>query len=73
MQPITASDDRANRGTRTVRGRWIWVLSGTLTVAAIGALSAAAVATAGNPTGQPEVTLPGRTVLVTQPVSALSV
>jgi hypothetical protein len=75
MQPLTASSQGTNHGPKAARGRWIWVLSGTMTFVTIGTLGGLGIARAGRtPGGQPpESVLPTRTVTVQQPVTALNV
>ena len=75
MQPLTASPERTNPGPQAVRGRWIWLLSGTLTFAAIGTLGGLAIVQGEHtPAYQlPTTVLPARTLTVTQPITALSV
>ena len=75
MQPLTASAERTNPGPQAVRGRWIWLLTGTLTFAAIGTLGGLAIVRGERmPDYQPPTTvLPARTLIVTQPITALSV
>ena len=70
MQPLTAPGR-----TQAARGRWIWILSGTLTIATIGAFSGWAIVRAERAPGFPQsVTfIPGRAITVTQPVTALNV
>jgi hypothetical protein len=70
MQPITAPGR-----PQAARGRWIWLLSGTLTIAAIGAFGGWAIVRASHPSGGPipMSAVPMRIVTVTQPVTALNV
>ena len=70
MQPLTAPDH-----PQTTNGRWIWLLSGTLTIAAIGAFGGFAIVRASNPPNGPLLmsAVPTRIVTVTQPVTALNV
>ncbi|HEX7160348.1 MAG TPA: hypothetical protein VF223_03830, partial [Trebonia sp.] len=70
MQPL------ANPGRpQAAPGRWIWVLSGTLTIAVVGSLGSAAIVWGNRTPGDhgPTTVLPTHTVTVTQPVSALNV
>ena len=69
MQPLTAP------GRPQAAGRWIWILSGTLTLAAIGAFGGWAIVRAANPPDgpYPVTILPTQTITVTQPVTALNV
>jgi alkylation response protein AidB-like acyl-CoA dehydrogenase len=70
MQPLTAPGR-----PRATRGRWIWILSGTLTIATISAFGGWAVVRASNPPNGPLpiFVVPTRIVTVTQPVTALNV
>jgi hypothetical protein len=70
MQSLTAPGR-----PQAARGRWIWVLSGTLTIATIGAFGSFAIIRAENPPvgPQPDTAIPTRTITVTAPVTALSV
>jgi hypothetical protein len=70
MQPLTAPGR-----PRAARARWIWRLSGIVTISAIGVFGSSAIVRAANPaTGpQPTTALPTRIVTVTQPVTALNV
>ena len=71
MQPITASPQRP----QATRGRWIWVLTGTMTIVAIGTLGGLGIARAerGSNGPVPSFVVPVRTITVTQPVTALNV
>lgn len=75
MQPLTSSPEQVTPGPQSTRGRWIWVVSGTVTIAFIGALGGFSIVRAENaPPGPPPITsLPTRTVTVSQPVTALNV
>ena len=70
MQSLTAPDH-----PQTTRGRWIWLLSGTLTIGVIGAFGSFAIIRAADPPNGPlpMSALPTRTLTVVQPVSALNV
>ncbi|HEY3881436.1 MAG TPA: hypothetical protein VGM12_22820 [Trebonia sp.] len=71
MQPLTAPG-----GTQATRGRWIWRLSGALTVSALGVLTAIGTfAVLHSPSGQPVSmsAVPTRMFTVAGPVTALSV
>src|SRR5689334_4416209 len=75
MQPLANPAIPDNHGPQAAPGRWIWVLSGTITIAVIGSLGSAAIVWAARtPDGHgPTTVLPTHTVTVTQPVSALTV
>ena len=75
MQPLNTPAVSANQRPQAARGRWIWLLSGTLTIAVIGCFGSWAIVRASDTPGDqwPETALPTRTVTVTQPVSALKV
>ena len=70
MQSLTASDR-----PQTTRGRWIWILSGTLTITTIGVFGGWGIVRAVNPPNGsvPMSAVPTRIVTVTQPVTALNV
>jgi hypothetical protein len=70
MQPLTAPGR-----PRAARGRWIWRLSGVVTIAAIGAFGSWAIVRAVDPPSGPAPmsAVPTRTVTVTAPVTALNV
>lgn len=77
MQPITSPAEHANPspGPRAAHGRWIWVLSGALTISTVAALGSWAIVRS-NRAGdfqEPTTALPTRTVTVTAPVQALNV
>ena len=75
MQPLTDSAERTDSRPQAVRGRWIWLLTGTITFVTIGTLSGWAIVRAERtPSYQaPTTVLPVRTLTVTQPVTALNV
>jgi hypothetical protein len=75
MQPLISSAVPANPRPQAARGRWIWRLSGVLTIGAIGAFGAFAIVRAVNPPHglEPMSAVPTRTVTVTAPVTALNV
>jgi hypothetical protein len=71
MRQVTAAP--GSRGTRG-NGRWIWGISGVITVVALGVPGAHLILNAGTPTMQGNVSaVPTRTVVITQPVTSLNV
>ena len=57
-----------------VRGRWIWGVSGLVTIVALGIPGARLITTAGSPVGGPPMSaVPSRSVTVRQPVTSLNV
>jgi hypothetical protein len=75
MQPLTAPAVPTNPGPKAARGRWIWRLSGVLTIGAIGAFGSFAIVRAVDPPQgpMPMSAVPTRIVTVTAPVTALNV
>ncbi|HEY0937990.1 MAG TPA: hypothetical protein VGD91_30130 [Trebonia sp.] len=73
MQPLTAPE--TGTGPQPGRGRWIWRLSGVLTVTALtaGGLLVAARASHSSMDGGTLTALPVRTVTITRPFTALNV
>jgi hypothetical protein len=68
MQPLTASDY-----PHPVRGRWIWRLSGVLSIALIAALVGLGLAQAGRTDGGDFTAVPSRVITVPGTVTSLSV
>jgi hypothetical protein len=74
MRTLTAPDRPQATGRPTGRGRWIWTVSGLVTVGLLTLPAAALVTSAGNNgPGQVVTATPARTVTITQPISSLSV
>jgi hypothetical protein len=74
MRTLTAPDRPAATDRPTERGRWIWAVSGLVTIAAL-CVPVALLVTRGPDNGQgpPESAVPSRTVTVAATVTSLSV
>lgn len=74
MRTLTALDRPAAIDRPAVRGRWIWAVSGLVTIAAL-SVPVAVIVTRGPDNGQrpPASAVPGRTVTVAATVTSLSV
>ena len=75
MQPLTAPVPSAAPGPRVARGRWIWRLTGMITLIALTILGSWAIIRGARPSQAQivETALPARTVTITAPVNALNV
>jgi hypothetical protein len=75
MQSLTAPAPSADPAPRAPRGRWIWRLTGALTLAALTCLAIVATVAVTHQAPAPVMmtAVPARTVTITQPVSALNV
>src|SRR5690348_16739693 len=74
MPSLTAPPARTDFAPPPRRGRWIWTLSGVVTIAFIAVLGTGLLVRGGNPPdGQNVTAVPTRTVTITQPVTSVSV
>lgn len=78
MRQVTAAPSGRGQGTRGTRargkGRWIWGVSGLVTIVALAVPGARLILNAGTPAVQGNLSaIPTRTVTITQPVTSLNV
>lgn len=73
MRQVTAAPGTRGTSTRGT-GRWIWVVSGLVTVVALAVPGAHLILNAGTPSAQGNIAaIPTRTITITQPVTSLNV
>lgn len=78
MRQVTAAPGTRGTSTRGTgargTGRWIWVVSGLVTVVALAVPGAHLILNAGTPSAQGNIAaIPTRTITITQPVTSLNV
>ena len=78
MRQVTAAPGTRGTGTRGTgargTGRWIWGVSGLVTVVALAVPGAHLILNAGTPSAQGDIAaFPTRTIAITQPVTSLNV
>src|SRR5580704_3466727 len=73
MRQVTAAPGTRGTGARGT-GRWIWGVSGLVTIVALAVPGAHLILNAGTPSAQGDIAaIPTRTIAITQPVTSLNV